>query len=235
MHRHQRKTQNKVKNNGMKKESNSACGQHRGPFHDCRKCQCNLLIHHCPPPFPWGEKARPEAQKVVSAHSVKFYSMSAIASTVLSPWQMSTNQAIQNLWPPWLFPSVVSSSLWDSRDEENLGLGPSSRTGLEKGLFSQFYRLSTTSPWAWSKVRQGTALGVLGRDLHRAGWGLSLLGLHLQWVLKGLERKTWADGLWCAAHQHWVGRRENPWWSLGILPRVAVGMKFLCKYARVWS
>ena len=100
MHRHQRKTQNKVKNSGMKKESNSACGQHKDPFHDCRKCYCNLLIHHCPPPFPWGEKGRPEAQKVVSAHSVKFSSMSAIASTVLSPWQMSTNQANQNLCPP---------------------------------------------------------------------------------------------------------------------------------------
>ena len=63
MYRHQRKSQNKVKNNGMKKESNSACGQHREPFHECRKCSCALLTHHCPPPFPWGEKRKAWSSK----------------------------------------------------------------------------------------------------------------------------------------------------------------------------
>ena len=117
MHRHQRKSQNKVKNNGMKKELNNACGQHRERFHGCRKCYCTLPIHHCPPQFPWAEKGRHEPQKAVSAHSVKFHSMSAIASTVLSPWQTSTNQANQNLCPPG------SSLLSYHHLCETLGLG----------------------------------------------------------------------------------------------------------------
>lgn len=177
MHRHQRKSQNKVKNNGMKKESNNACGQHRGRcFHGCRKCCCTLPIHHCPPQFPWAEKGRHEPQKVVSAHSAKFHSMSAVASTVLSPWQTSTNQANQNLCsPPRLFPSVASSSLWDSEHEENLGLGPRSRTGLERKGYSP----SSTGyqpPLSEREVKSGRTLSWVfwGGTLHRAGWGLSV-------------------------------------------------------------
>lgn len=154
-------------------------------------------------PVRWERKAWSSKSGIGSFSEVFFY---VCHSKYCSKPMANVNKPSKpkSLPPAWLFPSAVSSSLWDSGHEENLGLGPRRRTGLEKGLFSQFYRLSTTSPWAWSKVRQGTVLGVLGRDL-QGGVRTSLLGLHLQWVLKGLERKTWADGLWCAAHQHWVG------------------------------
>lgn len=209
------------------KESNSACGQHREPLHEWRKCSCALLTHHCPPPFLWGEKGRPGSPKVVSAHSVKFYSMSAIASTVLSPWQILTNQANQNLCPHGLFLLSYHHLC------ETMGIGESWFGAQEQDRVRERVILPVLQvinhPFLSVKWGQGTALGVLGRTLPQCGVRTLSPGASSAVGLEGSGKKDLHMVCDVQLTSTGWGRRENPWWSLGIFPRVAVGMKCLYK------
>ena len=149
-----------------------------------------VLLHSPDPslspsvPVSWERKAWTSKSGVGSFSEVSFYVCHSKYGS--KPMANINKPSKPKSLPPWLFPSVVSSSLWDSGLGENLGLRPRSRTGLEKGLFSQFYRLSATSLWAWSEVRQDTELGVLGRDPPQGGVrSLSLCLYPISWCLEG--------------------------------------------------
>ena len=143
----------------MKKESNNACGQHRGRcFHP--RVQ-KVLLHSADPslspsvPMSWERKAQTAKSGVGSFSEVSFYVCRSKHGS--KPMANINKPSKPKSLPPRLFPSVASSSLWDSGHEENLGLGPRSRTGLERKGYSP----SSTGyqpPLSEREVRSGRTL-----------------------------------------------------------------------------
>lgn len=145
------------------------------------------------------------------AHSAPICYISALAKHCSRPLANISKQGRPKSMPSQVLPSVISLPLWQTVHKENLGLGPSSRSGKRQSCSHS--STGSQAPLRVQRGQAGTELGVLQSNLPQ-GRASPLSRAPSAVALEGSGQEDL--GRRCvvtAAHQHWAGRGTSRLWD----------------------